>query len=63
MDVNLRLFLLRSKKRGPAVRDDKGKVLYFSNKPDAKKHRDSLIAETPTIVVSYGPDHHKFIGE
>jgi hypothetical protein len=63
MTTNLRLFMLRIRKRGPAVRNDKGNVLYFSNKPEAKKHRDSLIAETPTVVVSFGPDHHKYIGE
>jgi hypothetical protein len=63
MTTKLRLFMLRHRKRGPAVHDDKGNVLYFSNKPEAKKHRDSMLTESPTVVVSYGPDHNKFIGE
>jgi hypothetical protein len=52
-----KLFVIRKHKNGPAVPD-----LFFSDKMEAKKHRNSL---GDNHVVSYGPDHKKFnkIGE
>jgi len=48
-----KLFIIRKHKNGPAVPD-----LFFSDKMEAKKNRDSL---GEGYVVSYGPDHKKFI--
>lgn len=57
------LFMLRIRKRGPAV-TDKGKPMYFSNKAEAKVTRNALRAQgQPDVVVSYGPDHRLFKGE
>ena len=46
-----KLFIIRKHKNGPAVPD-----LFFTDKMEAKKYRDSLEAGH---VVSYGPDHKK----
>jgi len=55
------LFMLRSRKRGPVVRDDKGRARCFSNKAEAKVERNALRAQgQPDVVVSYGPDHKLF---
>jgi hypothetical protein len=49
-----RLFMLRKRRRGAVVTDDKGEPLYFADKMEAKKVRDAMGGET---VVSLGPDH------
>jgi hypothetical protein len=54
----MRLFALRTQKRGPLVKDQSGAVIYFDNKMDAKQHRDSLPSGT---VVTFGPDHKLYI--
>lgn len=58
--MKLRLFVLRHGVKGPMVRGEDGTPLYFSNKVDAKRHRDSIDSKA---VVSYGPDHKRFKGE
>jgi sugar lactone lactonase YvrE len=56
------LFMLRTRKNGPAVVHD-GKVMYFSDKAEAKVTRNALRAQgQPDVVVSYGPDHRLFKG-
>jgi hypothetical protein len=58
-----RLFMLRIRKRGPAVTDH-GKPMYFSSKAEAKVTRNALQAQgQPDVVVSYGPDHRLYKGE
>ena len=54
IDDMKRLFMLRKKRRGAAITDDNGDPLYFSNKMEAKKVRDTMGGGT---VVSLGPDH------
>ena len=49
-----RLFMLRKKRKGAAITDDKGEPLYFESKMEAKKVRDYIGG---TTVVSLGPDH------
>jgi hypothetical protein len=51
-----RLFVLRYGKGGSLVRDDDGTPLYFGNKAEAKRIRDTI----KDAVVSFGPDHNKF---
>jgi hypothetical protein len=64
MTKTLRLFMLRHRKRGEPVCDGSTKLpLYFHDKPTAKAHRNTLLTEMPTVVVSYGPDHRLFKGE
>jgi hypothetical protein len=48
-----KLFIIRRHKNGPMIPD-----LYFSDKMEAKKKRNEL---GDNHVVSYGPDHKKFI--
>lgn len=53
-----RLFVLKQYKSGPVVLDSTtNQPLYFANKQEAKKIRDSLGGNT---VVSYGPDHRLY---
>ena len=53
----MRLFALRTQKRGPLVKDQSGAVIYFDNKVNAKRHRDGLANDT---VVTFGPDHRLY---
>jgi hypothetical protein len=48
-----KLFIIRNYRNGPMIPD-----LFFSDKMDAKKKRNELGGNH---VVSYGPDHKKFI--
>lgn len=54
MTSELRLFQLRQGKHGPVINHD---PKYFPNKVAAKAARDRIEG----AVVSYGPDHDKFI--
>lgn len=54
----MRLFALRTQKRGPLVKDQSGAVIYFDNKVNAKQHRDRL---ANGAVVTFGPDHRLYI--
>lgn len=57
----LNLFVLRYGKSGPMVPVlGTTQPMYFSNKMEAKRHRDLLGAP---VVVSYGPDHKLFKGQ
>ena len=47
-----KLFIIRKGRRGPQIPD-----LFFSDKMEAKKHRNTL---GEGHVVSYGPDHKKY---
>lgn len=53
--MNLRLFALRDLTTGRCVPD-----LFFPNKTLAKQRRNELGAHL--YCVTYGPDHHKFLG-
>jgi hypothetical protein len=53
MTSELRLFQLRQGKFGPVI----NQAGYFPNKMAAKAVRDTIEG----AVVSYGPDHDKFI--
>ena len=58
------LFMVRVRKNGPPCVGETGKRCYFTNKTDAKAYRNQLREKgQPDVVVSYGPDHHKYIGE
>jgi len=59
MSMALKLFVLRHGKGGAFVKSDNGEALYFREKREAKAARDSYGGD---VVVSYGPDHHKFKG-
>lgn len=56
-DTRLRLFQLRAGKNGPVI-VRKDFATYFDNKGMAKNIRDMIGGDT---VVSYGPDHNRFI--
>jgi hypothetical protein len=59
------LFMLRTRKNGPAYVGETGNRCHFANKQDAKAYRNQLREKNPdsTVVVSYGPDHRLFKGE
>ena len=50
----LRLFMLRQHQGGVPVRDEKGDIIYYSDKKVAKRDR------VGKQVVSYGIDHRKY---
>lgn len=50
----MRLFMLRTQRKGPLVTDQFGEPVYYDNKMAAKLHRDRLGGRT---VVTFGPDH------
>ncbi len=50
----LKLFMLRQHKSGVPVRDEKGDIIYYSDKKVAKHNR------VGNQVVSYGIDHRKY---
>ena len=50
----LRLFMLRQHQGGVPVRDDKGNIIFYSDKKVAKRDR------VGNQVVSYGRDHRKY---
>ena len=50
----LKLFMLRHHQGGVPVRDEKGDIIYYSDKKVAKKDR------VGNQVVSYGIDHRKY---
>ena len=50
----LRLFMLRQHQGGVPVRDEKGDIIYYSDKKVAKRDR------VGHQVVSYGIDHRKY---
>lgn len=55
------LFMLRTRKRGPAYIGETGNRCCFTNKVDAKAYRNQLREKGhPDVVVSYGPDHKLF---
>ena len=53
--MNMKLFMLRDKQSGNAVRDEGGKIIHYPNKQSAKN------ARVGTQVVSLGVDHRKYI--
>ena len=52
--ATLKLFMLRQHQGGVPVRDDKGDIIFYSDKQVAKKNR------VGNQVVSYGFDHRKY---
>lgn len=52
--ATLKLFMLRQHQGGVPVRDEKGDIIYYSDKKVAKK------ARVGNQVVSYGIDHRKY---
>ena len=50
----LRLFMLRQHQGGVPVRDEKGDIIYYSDKKVAKRDR------VGNQFVSYGIDHRKY---
>lgn len=50
----MRLFGLRTVRKGPLITDQFGEPVYYDNKMEAKRHRDRLGGRT---VVTFGPDH------
>ena len=52
--ATLKLFMLRTHQGGVPVRDDKGDIIFYSDKQVAKKNR------VGNQVVSYGFDHRKY---
>lgn len=59
MEQMKRLFIIRRGKHGEPLRGDDRAVLWFPDKQEAKRYRDSLGGG---FVVSYGPDHWRFKG-
>jgi hypothetical protein len=54
-----RLFMLRHSKGGSVVIGENKQPLYFHEKHDAKKLRDTMGG---TTVVTLGPDHRLYTG-
>ena len=52
--ATLKLFMLRQQQGGVPVRDEKGDIIYYSDKKVAKK------ARVGNQVVSYGIHHRKY---
>lgn len=52
--MNMKLFMLRDKQGGYAIRDEGGEIIHFSDKMIAKKNR------VGNQVVSYGVDHRNY---
>ena len=52
--ATLKLFMLRKHQGGVPVRDDKGNIIFYSDKQVAKSNR------VGNQVVSYGFDHRKY---
>ena len=52
--ATLKLFMLRQHQGGVPVRDDKGDIIFYSDKQVAKSNRKDK------QVVSYGFDHRKY---
>tara|TARA_R100000231_G_scaffold135736_1_gene110424 strand:- start:317 stop:505 length:189 start_codon:yes stop_codon:yes gene_type:complete len=50
----LKLFMLKHKQGGVPVTDEKGNIIYYSNKMVAKRNRRG------NQVVSYGIDHRRY---
>ena len=51
---NLKLFMLKHEQGGVPIVDERGNVIYYSNKMVAKRQRKG------TQVVSYGIDHRRY---
>lgn len=56
----LRLFCVRNRRTNACVLDN-GEVVYFSNKMEAKRLRDTLPGGENEWKVSKGVDHRKFL--
>lgn len=53
--MKLRLYALRDTRTNKIIPD-----VYFFNKKDAKHERDLRKAHGEQLVVTSGPDHHKY---
>lgn len=55
-----RLFILRKHKNGPTILNKQGEPFYFPDKQSAKTARNAIGGDT---VVSFGPDHNRYIAK